>query len=239
MSSGNCITAVILALLCASQVQSFTPRIHQLTTAHHPTPTRRQRTGCVSFASRHSHTEVVSSDDVVDDDRNSIVPSSSRRNLLDKSASLFSGGVSTIAATTIASIVTSVPSPAYAKCTDIESCREEGERKIEADLKLNPIVRLSDGVRYRVLQTAASSSTEKVREGSKIDLIYSISTASGQYMYSKGFGFEKVDFGGRQESDLGLDSMRVVVGKHEVPVGIEYALVGMAKGERRRVSTLR
>ena len=66
----------------------------------------------------------------------------------------------------------------YAKCTDIETCREEGERKIEADLKLNPIIKLSDGVRYRVLQTSALSGA-KVKDGSSIDLIYSISTASG------------------------------------------------------------
>ncbi|KAL7536738.1 hypothetical protein ACHAWF_005546 [Thalassiosira exigua] len=126
-------------------------------------------------------------------------------------------------------------SPAFAKCTDIETCREEGERKVEADLKLNPIVRLSDGVRYRVLRSPTSPSSDRVKEGSSIDLTYSISTASGQYMYSKGFGYEKVEFGGRQESDLGLDSMRVVLGKHNVPVGIEYALMGMGKGEKRRV----
>lgn len=123
---------------------------------------------------------------------------------------------------------------AQAKCTDIESCREEGERKIEADLKLNPIMRLADGVNYRVLRPSAVPGP-KVKDGSSIELIYSISTASGQYMYSKGFGFEKVDFGGKKQSDLGLDSMRVVVGEHNVPVGIESALIGMGKGERRRV----
>ena len=123
---------------------------------------------------------------------------------------------------------------AHAKCTDIESCREEGERKIEADLKLNPIMRLADGVNYRVLRPSALPGP-KVKDGSSIELIYSISTASGQYMYSKGFGFEKVEFGGKEQSDLGLDSMRVVVGEHNVPVGIESALIGMGKGERRRV----
>lgn len=127
-----------------------------------------------------------------------------------------------------------LPAAAQAKCTDIESCREEGERKIEADLKLNPIMRLSDGVNYRVLRPSTLPGP-KVKDGSSIELIYSISTASGQYMYSKGFGFEKVSFGGKQQSDLGLDSMRVLVGEHNVPVGIESALIGMGKGERRRV----
>ena len=130
-------------------------------------------------------------------------------------------------------IVTSLPNVALAKCTDIESCREEGERKIEADLKNNPITKLSNGVRYRVLQS--STSQAKVEGTSSLDLIYSISTASGQYMYSKGFGYEKVEFGGKLQSDLGLDSMRITLGKHQVPVGIEMALLGMGKGERRRV----
>lgn len=134
-------------------------------------------------------------------------------------------------ALTAASIL---PSSADAKCTDIESCREEGERKIEADLKNNPIIKLSKGVRYRVLQPS-SVTGPKVQEGSSIDLIYSISTASGQYMYSKGFGFEKIEFGNKLQSDLGLDSMRVTLGKHQVPIGIEMALLGMGRGERRRV----
>jgi len=151
---------------------------------------------------------------------------SSRRNVLQK----LSSTVPILASPFV------IPSISYAKCTDIESCREEGERKVEADLKLNPIVKLSDGVRYRVLSPPTTSSTnKKVKDGSNIDLAYSISTASGQYMYSKGFGYEKVEFGGRQTSDLGLDSMRVVVGKSNVPKGIEYALIGMRKGEKRRV----
>ena len=172
----------------------------------------------------------ISHDDVdVDDDipsSNNDITSSSRREILQNLS-------------TTVSILTSpfiIPSISYAKCADIESCREEGERKVEADLKLNPIVKLSDGVRYRVLSSPTSPSTDKkVKDGSNIDLAYSISTASGQYMYSKGFGFEKVEFGGRQVSDKGLDSMRVVVGKSNVPKGIEYALIGMSKGEKRRV----
>ena len=160
------------------------------------------------------------------------VSDDSRRNLLQKLATS-----STLLATPGLALLSSHPSPAHAKCTDIESCREEGERKVEADLKLNPIIRLSDGVRYRCLGAPPSTtiSDKKVKEGSNIDLAYSISTASGQYMYSKGFGYEKVEFGGKQVSDLGLDSMRVVLGQHNVPKGIEYALLGMVKGEKRRV----
>lgn len=146
-----------------------------------------------------------------------------RKQVIHQSTSVFATLLSTV----------TLPNTAQAKCTDIESCREEGERKIEADLKNNPIIKLSNGVRYRVLQPPTSGA--KVQEGSSVDLIYSISTASGQYMYSKGFGFEKVEFGNKLQSDLGLDSMRVTLGKHQVPVGIEMALVGMGRGERRRV----
>ena len=128
-----------------------------------------------------------------------------RRALFAKSSSSSTAFLSTIA--TI-SLVGS-PLPAHAKCTDIESCREVGERKVEEDLKLNPIVRLDGGLRYRVLRPpTVSSASAAVTDGSSIDLIYSISSGSGQYMYSKGFGFEKVEFGGKQESDLGLDSLR-------------------------------
>mmetsp|Transcript_45096 Transcript_45096/g.94564 ORF Transcript_45096/g.94564 Transcript_45096/m.94564 type:complete len:273 (-) Transcript_45096:2896-3714(-) len=168
-----------------------------------------------------------------EDDAGSCDHSLSRKSLLEKTAASVSGAS---LAFLFEQSLFFAPLPAEAKCTDIESCREEGERKVEEDLKRNPIVKLSDGVRYRVLQAPPmASSSEKVREGSSIDLAYSISTASGQYMYSKGFGFEKVEFGGRQESDLGLDSLRVVLGKHNVPVGIEYALLGMVRGEKRRV----
>ena len=122
------------------------------------------------------------------------------------------------------------------KCTDIESCRELGDKRVEQELKDNPVVRLDSGVRYKVLQPGVGNSV--VQEGSSIDLIYSLSRAGGQYMYSQGFGYEMIDLGdGKLQKDIGgLDSLRVVVGQHKaVPIGIEQALVGAKKGERRRV----
>ena len=149
---------------------------------------------------------------------------------------------SILSATSLSSIIfattTQLPQPAYAKCTDIESCREEGERKIEADLISNPIVKLSDGVRYRVLSSPPNKSTSKiVTDESNIDIAYSISTASGQYMYSKGFGYEKINFGDKKQlvPDKGLDSLNIILGKHNVPIGIERALIGMTRGEIRRI----
>mmetsp|Transcript_22450 Transcript_22450/g.29506 ORF Transcript_22450/g.29506 Transcript_22450/m.29506 type:complete len:266 (+) Transcript_22450:21-818(+) len=126
-----------------------------------------------------------------------------------------------------------LPKPTFAKCTDIESCREIGERKVEKDMKENPTTVLNSGVRYKVLRPGTGDNT--VQEGSSVDLIYSISEGGGAYMYSKGFGYEKVDIGGKLQSDLGLDSLRVVVGRKNVPVGIEQALVGMKRGEKRRI----
>mmetsp|Transcript_9426 Transcript_9426/g.16752 ORF Transcript_9426/g.16752 Transcript_9426/m.16752 type:complete len:274 (+) Transcript_9426:95-916(+) len=207
--------AIVLSLSYVTQTHSFAPSFQLPLTS---------KGKSLAIGGHHSDSEL---DDDVNVPSN---PSLSRKSLLEKTAASISG----VALASVFELSSFTP-PAYAKCTDIDSCREEGERKVEAELKRNPIVRLSDGVQYRVLSSPTSSSSDKVTEGSNIDLAYSISTASGQYMYSKGFGYEKVEFGGRKESDLGLDSMRVVMGKHNVPVGIENALVGMGKGEKRRV----
>ena len=142
---------------------------------------------------------------------------------------------------TVTSIINTQPS--HAKCTDIESCREIGEKKVEQDMTDNPTIRLESGVRYKVLQPATatrSTNTDDltVQPNSNIDLIFSVSTSSGGYMYSRGFGFEKIDIlgNGQLQSDAnGLDYLRVQLGNRDVPIGIEDALIGMKKGERRRV----
>ena len=79
------------------------------------------------------------------------------------------------------------------RCTDVDSCREIGERKIEQDLRDNPITRLDNGVQYKQLKPGYG--TNLVQKSSKLDLIYSITSASGAYMYSQGFGYEKVNVG--------------------------------------------
>ncbi|KAG7350995.1 FKBP-type peptidyl-prolyl cis-trans isomerase [Nitzschia inconspicua] len=127
------------------------------------------------------------------------------------------------------------------KCTDIESCREIGDQKVKQDLEERPITRLDSGVRFKRLKPGVGDGT--VKSGDTVDIIFSISRANGAYMYSKGFGFEKVqEFGvesARLQSDEGLDSYRVQLGKdsgsRDVPSGIEQALIGMKKGERRRI----
>ena len=121
-----------------------------------------------------------------------------------------------------------LPQQAFGKCKDIESCREVGEAKVAADEAANPVIRLSDGVRYKRVREGAGAS---VSSGDVVDVAYSISTAGGSYMYSRGFGFEKDSDG---VVDAG-DFLRVRLGNQDVPKGIELALRGMKEGEKRRV----
>ena len=81
-----------------------------------------------------------------------------------------------------------LPTQVLAKCKDIESCREVGEAKVAADMAANPIIKLSDGVRYKRVKEGAGAT---VSGNDVVDIAYSISTAGGSYMYSRGFGFEK------------------------------------------------
>lgn len=135
-----------------------------------------------------------------------------------------------------ATLLVAVPVPANAKCTDIDSCREIGEQKDAADLAANPIVRLGGGLQYKVLTPGFGE--QSVTENAKVNMIYSINQANGSYMYSRGFGYNKIDAGnGEKVSDLGLDSLTLDMGSsNEVPVGIQKAMVGMKRGERRRIS---
>lgn len=150
--------------------------------------------------------------------------------------------VASFLSSSFASPALAAPPPAAGtkrKCTDIESCREIGDRKVQQDLEEKPIVRLDSGVRYKKLRPGVGGATT-AKSGDTVDIIFSISRANGAYMYSRGFGFEKVlgvDVS-EMQSDEGLDSYRVQLGKLEnrdVPLGVEQAIVGMQKGERRRI----
>jgi len=121
-----------------------------------------------------------------------------------------------------------------AKCTDIESCREIGERKDAENLANNPITKLGNGLQYRTL--AVGTSNEVIKKDSTIQIIFSISQGNGSYMYSRGFGFNKIDAGnGRKVNDYGLDTLSVEMGSTAIPVGIQTALLGAKRGERRRI----
>ena len=121
-----------------------------------------------------------------------------------------------------------LPTQVLAKCADIESCREVGEAKVAADMAANPVIKLSDGVRYKRVKEGSGAT---VSGSDVVDVAYSISTAGGSYMYSRGFGFEKDSDG---VNDAG-DFLRVRLGNQDVPKGIEIALRGMKEGEKRRV----
>ena len=156
---------------------------------------------------------------------------SGRRQFLIGSSSAFTLPILGLTAT----LTTTLPQPVSAKCTDVDSCREIGDKKVEDDLKENPVTVLESGVRYKKLKPGYGS--DAVQSSSFVDMIYSISTGGGVYMYSKGFGYNKIDVGnGVHQSDTAeLDSYRVTLAQGDLPVGVEQALVGMKKGERRRI----
>jgi hypothetical protein len=110
-----------------------------------------------------------------------------------------------------------------------------GEAKDQQDLENNPIHRLPNGISYKVLDHGSPSSSQIVTPNSSIDIAFSVSQANGRYMFSKGFGLEKTEFLGQMTRDQDIDSLRVDFGHKNVPAGIEQVLVGMKKGEKRRI----
>ena len=79
-----------------------------------------------------------------------------------------------------------LPTQVRAKCADIESCREVGEAKVAAAEAANPVINLGNGVRYKRVREGSGAT---VSGNDVVDVAYSISTAGGSYMYSRGFGF--------------------------------------------------
>ena len=89
------------------------------------------------------------------------------------------------------------------------------------DMAANPIISISDGVRYKRVREGAGRRSATVTSWG----CYSISTAGGSYMYSRGFGFEK-------DSD-GVNGLAISRGCDSAikrPKGIELALRGMKRG---------
>lgn len=82
---------------------------------------------------------------------------------------------------------------------------------------------------------SAGTGDDTVSQDSQIKIIYSISQANGDYMYSQGFGYNKIAVGRwTQVSDL-IDALPVKMGSTEIPIGVQKALVGAKRGERRRI----
>jgi hypothetical protein len=139
-------------------------------------------------------------------------------------------GFTELAALDFGVVVLAIPLQASSKCANIEECREIGDTRIEMEMAANPTIKLANGVRYKKLKPGLGE--ESLQNDGTVDIIYSI-TSQGAYMYSLGFGFEK-DAQGFSKT-YSTASYRVRLGFHDVPVGIEQVLVGMKRGERRRV----
>jgi len=109
------------------------------------------------------------------------------------------------------------PSVASAKCKDIEACREEGDRRIaQQEAEAGPIVNLGNSVRYRQPKSGTGELT--LQEGDAAEITFMVTTTGGNYMWSLGRNVEP----GQQ--DYG-ETLTIVVGKHDVPVAVERALV--------------
>ena len=126
-------------------------------------------------------------------------------------------------------VVLGGPKNAWSKCKDIESCREEGERRSdEIEKEKGEIVNIGQGVRYR---ESRRGSGPKLQPGDTAEIMYEVTTSSGNYMWSKGRAKEP------GQRDLG-ETYRVVIGQHDVPIAVERAMLdagGMQKGSIRRV----
>ena len=120
--------------------------------------------------------------------------------------------------------------PALPRCADIESCREEGERREAAkEAALPPVVTLDQGVRYREMTRGDSAGGGAgLAPGDGADIAFAVFTTNGDYIYSLGRGIEPTN------NDRG-EALRITLGKHDVPVAIEMAMAGMQRGAVRRV----
>lgn len=116
--------------------------------------------------------------------------------------------------------------PASAKCRDIESCREEGDRRVEEEeRRAGPVVALEGGVRYREMERGEGPI---LAMGDSADIRFQVlQSANGYFMY----GVPNREPGANDLSE----TYRVTLGMRDVPEGVEQAMVGAAKGTRRRV----
>ena len=127
------------------------------------------------------------------------------------------------------------PGRSKPKCKDIESCQAEGERRAaEADEKAGPVCNVgpigANGfgrVRYRAMKE--TSDGPELRPGDAADIRFDVLSTSGNLLY----GVPSREPGESQARVL--DDYRIVLGSHDVPVGVELALEGAHKGDFRRI----
>ena len=111
-------------------------------------------------------------------------------------------------------------------CGDIETCRELGNAAFEAkETARGPVVRLGQGVSYR--ESRAGRGEAVVEDGDVLEITYNVLTGSGNYQY----GLPSKEPGSKD----GGETYRCVIGKRDVPVAIERALLGARRGSSRLV----
>jgi hypothetical protein len=127
------------------------------------------------------------------------------------------------------------PGKAKAKCRDIESCREEGERRsADSEARAGPLRNVgpigANGlgrVRYRAMKETGDG--PPLLEGDAADIRFDVVSTGGEYLYS---------IPSREPGAAAagvLDTYRLVLGSHDVPIGVEMALAGAHRGDFRRI----
>ena len=134
-------------------------------------------------------------------------------------------------------VYSSPPTPGRSKpkCRDIESCQAEGERRAaEAEAKAGPLRNVgplgANGmgrVRYRAMKETDDGPA--LREGDVAELRFDVLSTSGELMY----GIPSREPGAAAAGVL--DTYRMVLGRRDVPLGVELALEGAHKGDLRRI----
>lgn len=128
-----------------------------------------------------------------------------------------------------------MPRQAKAKCRDIESCREEGERRAEeAEARAGPLRSVgpvgANGlgrVRYRAMKETDYG--PPLKHGDTAEIRFDVAKTGGDYMYSVPSREP-----GAAEREV-LDTYRLVLGNRDVPLGVELALEGAHQGDLRRI----
>lgn len=149
-----------------------------------------------------------------------------RRLLLHQNVRIGVGAGAAICSGLLAQPVLGIPSARKAKCSNVEECREAGEARFaKLEEERGPVVRLGDGISYR--ERSRGSGEAKVREGDTLELSFSVYTGSGNFMY----GVPSREPGARD----GGDTYTVQLGRHDVPIAVERALIGAKRGSVRLI----
>jgi len=119
-----------------------------------------------------------------------------------------------------------------ATCGNLEECRNSGDKSFdELEAQKGPIIEMKgQGIRYREVRVGNG---EVVGPDEILDISYEIRKTNGDYVYSLGRG--RPDMATDEKPDDFGDTYRVRMGKHDVPIAVEKAMLGMKSGGVRAV----